>query len=62
MDTFKRIFTGPTFWLLNASINLLLAIIAAFTGISAMLPLIVMWISLATYEIIKNQEKALTKE
>ena len=60
MDTLKRIFTSSTFWLLNAIINSVISIISLFNGSGSLLPILSMWISLAAFDIIKNQEKLLS--
>ena len=56
MNWLKRIFTGPTFWAFNSIINFILAIVAIVVGSDPMSAFIVMWISLATYEILKQLE------
>lgn len=62
METLKRIFTGSNFWAFNTFINMLIAIINLFTGNPTATAIVVMWISFAVYEIIRNQEKLLEKQ
>lgn len=62
METLKRIFTGSNFWAFNALINLVIAVVGLLTGNTATTAIVVMWVSFAAYEIIRNQEKLLEKQ
>lgn len=53
MSWLKSVFTGHKFWLFNSGINGILVIIHLITGTSAIVPLIVLWISLATAQILQ---------
>lgn len=60
MKWLQSVFTGQQFWLLNGILNLVLTVTSVIVGVSAILPLIVMWISFATFEIlntIENKDK-----
>lgn len=57
MNWFKRIFTGSTFWLLNSIINFFLSVFGLFLNADTTLPFLTMWISLATYEVLKHLEE-----
>lgn len=56
MKMLKAMFSGARFWGILGIVNFIMAIILSITGTFPILELVVMWVSFATYEILKKLE------